>query len=195
MAPSTGRSVCPRRRRSHPASRPTARRSRSLTTSVGTARQPSSVASSAIGRSVSSRWWTHEPAGSRGSRTSAWRRTATHRSGSTTITCWSCGYRPEICHPDRPRDAEKPGPLAGPGFGLDAPEGAGSRFSLAGFACELNGWRVRRDEPKRGTEHDLAVDRVDQDRLARAVLLVQELLRERVLDHPLDRAVALQTDE
>ncbi len=27
---------------------------------------------------------------------------------------------------ERPPDAEKPGPLAGPGFGLDAPEGAGS---------------------------------------------------------------------
>src|SRR6478672_5420558 len=81
-----------------------------------------------------------------------------------------------------------PVPSAGPGFGLGAPEGAGRQTALAGFACELNGWRVRRDEPIRGTEHDLAVNRVDQDRLARAVLLVQEFLRERVLDHPLDRA-------
>ena len=63
-----------------------------------------------------------------------------NRRGSIATRCSSAEATP---------DAQKPGPLAGPGFGLDAPEGAGRRRPLAGFACELDRWGVRRDEPER----------------------------------------------
>src|SRR4051794_3500155 len=38
-----------------------------------------------------------------------------------------------------------------------------------------------------GPEHDLVVERVDHDRLPGVEFLPQDLLRERILDHPLDR--------
>jgi len=41
--------------------------------------------------------------------------------------------------------------------------------------------------PSMGPEHDLVVERVDHDRLAGVEFLPQDLLRERILDHPLDR--------
>src|SRR4029450_4159779 len=51
---------------------------------------------------------------------------------------------------------------------------------------ELHGRDVRRDP--RALEHDLAVARVHDDRLAGAELLPQQLLGQRILDESLDRA-------
>ena len=45
----------------------------------------------------------------------------------------------------------------------------------------------RRLDALDGPEDDLVVERVDHDRLAGVEFLPQDLLRERVLDHPLDR--------
>src|SRR5262249_28514810 len=59
---------------------------------------------------------------------------------------------------------------------------AGSLALAAGTGQSDRG----RLDPFDGAEHDLPVERVDHDRLARVELLPKNLLRQRVLDEPLD---------
>src|SRR3990172_4115551 len=58
--------------------------------------------------------------------------------------------------------------------------------SALGGAGELDGRNLRRDAG--ALEHDLGVADVDDDRLARAELLPEQLLGQRVLDQALDLA-------
>ena len=82
-----------------------------------------------------------------------------------------------------------PVPKWGRASALMPPKGRDRVIPLRfGGTSEFYGRHVGWGEPHRRVEDDLAVDLVDQDRLAGPELLVQELLGQRVLHEPLDRA-------